>query len=65
MEIKVNDKPKETAATTLMELAAELALPETGVAMALDNKMVRREAWASTPLRAGASVIIIKAVCGG
>ncbi|MCD8292587.1 MAG: sulfur carrier protein ThiS [Prevotellaceae bacterium] len=65
MEIKVNDKPRETTATTLMELAVELALPEAGVAVALDNQMVKREAWAATPLSAGAKVIIIKAVCGG
>ena len=65
MNILLNNKPLETETATLAELAAELSLPETGVAMAMANQMVPRQQWADTPLREGASVIIIKAVCGG
>ncbi|MCD8291584.1 MAG: sulfur carrier protein ThiS [Prevotella sp.] len=65
MEIKINDKATQTKAATLQELADELSLPVKGVAMAVGNKMVRREEWASTPLTNGSEVIIIKAVCGG
>ncbi|MCD8295957.1 MAG: sulfur carrier protein ThiS [Prevotella sp.] len=65
MEIKINDKTTKTSATTLMELASELTLPENGVAMALDNKMIKRDQWTNTPLTNGSEVIIIKAACGG
>ncbi len=65
MEIKVNDKLTQTNSTTLMELASELTLPENGVAMALDNKMIKRDEWANTHLANGSEVIIIKAACGG
>ena len=65
MEISVNNKPVSTAATCLIELASELSLPEKGVAIAVGGKMVSRNLWGQTPLNEGASVIIIKAACGG
>ena len=65
MEIKVNNKPIDTEATNLRMLAVELSLPEKGVAVAVDNKMVPRTLWEQTPLKEGASVIVIKAACGG
>lgn len=65
MQILINNKTTETAATTLLELAAELQLPERGVAVALAGSMVPRTAWAETSLHEGANIVIIKAVCGG
>lgn len=65
MQILINNKTTETAATTLLELAAELQLPERGVAVALAGSMVPRTAWAETSLQEGANIVIIKAVCGG
>lgn len=65
MTVNINNKPTETTATTLSELASELGMPERGVAMAIDNKMVPRVEWGSTPLSDGANVIVIKAACGG
>lgn len=65
MTITINNKPTETEATILSELAAELNLPEKGVALAMANKMVPRTAWSSTPLTEGANIVIIKAACGG
>ncbi len=65
MNIYINNKPAETAATTLEELAREVNLPERGVAMALGTQMVQRALWAETVLKEGDSVIIIKAACGG
>lgn len=65
MTININNKSTETAASTLSQLAAELNLPEKGVAMAVNNKMIQRSEWADTPLTEGANVIIIKAACGG
>ena len=50
MEITVNNKALTTEARTLGELAAELSLPEKGVAVAIANKMVPRTEWATTAL---------------
>lgn len=65
MKIQVNNKETETEAKNLAELAKEMALPEKGVAMAKDNKMVPRAEWENTLLTEGANVVIIKAACGG
>lgn len=63
--ILINNKPVATQATNMAELAAELALPEKGVAMALASRMVTRTDWEATPISEGASIVIIKAACGG
>ena len=65
MQINVNNKPINTEACDLSTLANELSLPEKGVAVAVNNKMVPRMLWAETPLSEGATVVIIKAACGG
>lgn len=65
MKIQINNKETETEAKNLAELAKEMALPEKGVAMAKDNKMVPRAEWENTLLTEGANVVIIKAACGG
>ena len=54
-----------TTSSTLLQLAGELALPASGVAMALNNRMIPRADWGDTPLEEGASIVIIKAACGG
>lgn len=55
----------EVGAKSLLELATELSLPEKGVAVAVNNKMVTRTEWGNSVLREGDNVVIIKAVCGG
>ena len=65
MQIVINNQPTDTAATTLAELATEMALPAQGVAIAVHNNMVPRTSWADTPLHEGDQIIIIKAACGG
>ena len=65
MKILINNKQTETEAKSLSELAAELNLPERGVAVAVSNKMVPRTEWESTLLAEDANVVIIKAACGG
>ena len=65
MQININNKPITTEATHLNMLAEELSLPEKGVAVAIENKMVPRTLWEQTPLEEGTSVVIIKAACGG
>ena len=46
-------------------MAAELYLPEKGIAVAVDNAMVPRMEWESFTLKEGANIVIIKAACGG
>lgn len=65
MTIQINNKPTETKARTIAELATELGLPQKGVAIAVANTMVPREEWETTALEEGASVVIIKAAFGG
>ena len=56
MKVTINNKETETQAKTIRELAQELDLPATGVAVAISNEMVPRE---------GADIVIVKAFCGG
>ncbi len=65
MNIKINNKETEVNATTLSELAAELSLPEKGVAVAVNNRMVTRTDWNQTAIHEGDNIVVIKAVCGG
>lgn len=65
MKITVNNKEVETWATTLLQLTEELALPVAGIAVAINNRMIPRPQWGDCPLKEGASIVIIKAACGG
>jgi len=65
MNITINNKSTDTEARTLSDLAAELALPSKGVAVAIANKMIPRTEWEQTVLTEGANIVIIKAACGG
>ena len=65
MNITVNNKATETQAATLAQLAEELSLPATGIAAAVNNKMIPHPQWTEHPIHEGDSVVIIKAVCGG
>lgn len=65
MKVKINDKEIETSASSVAQLAIELQLPERGVAIAIDNTMVARTDWTSTPITDGANIVIVKAFCGG
>lgn len=65
MNVTVNNKPVETGASTLKELALQLELPEKGVAVAVSNKMVPRSEWEYFAITEGVSIIVIRASCGG
>lgn len=65
MNVTVNNKPLETGASTLKELALQLELPEKGVAVAVSNKMVPRSEWENFAITEGVSIIVIRASCGG
>ncbi len=65
MKLKVNDQEMESGATTLSLFSLEQNLPATGIAVAVNNRMVPRAEWDSYTLNEGDRILIIKAVCGG
>lgn len=66
MKLTVNSKETEVKdGCTVAQLAAQLALPEKGVAIAVNNKMIPRTEWAERVLQSNDSLVIIKAACGG
>ena len=65
MKLKVNDKEVETGATKLSQFSQEQNLPATGIAIAVNQRMVPRTEWDSYALNEGDNILIIKAVCGG
>jgi sulfur carrier protein len=67
MNIRVNDQPREVAAdTALAELASGLGLGERkGVAIAVNDEVVPRAAWAGRRLVEGDRVLVIQATQGG
>ncbi len=65
MNISINNSPVVTEVATVGALAIELALPERGVALAVNNRVIPRAAWEETSLAEGDKVTIIKAAFGG
>ena len=65
MKLKVNDKEVKTGATNLFLFSQEQNLPTTGIAVAVNNRMIPRTEWNSFALNDGDNILIIKAVCGG
>lgn len=65
MKVLVNNKETELNGSTVADLVRKLALPEKGVAIALQNRIVPRTQWEQQPLQEGDSLVIIKAACGG
>jgi len=50
---------------TVADVVARLAVPDRGVAVAVDGALVRRASWPTTALGDGASVEVLTAVQGG
>ena len=65
MKIRVNNKEVETGACHLLKLSQELELPSSGIAVAVNNRMVPRAEWEHFEINENDELIIIKAVCGG
>ena len=51
--------------STLADVVASLTAAHTGVAVALDEAVVPRSSWDTTPVHAGARVEVLTAVQGG
>jgi sulfur carrier protein len=65
MLITLNGRPSETNVETVAELLQEVQAPQIGIAVALNGQVVRRTEQATTTLRDGDEVEIIRAVQGG
>ena len=65
MKILFNQQPLEVSANNLSDLSLELQLPTSGIAMAVNNRLVPRTQWQDFLLQDGMSILVIKAVCGG
>lgn len=66
MKILVNGQTREIAdGTTVASLLSELEAPGAGIAVARNDAVVRRAAFASETLDDGDRIEIIRAVAGG
>ncbi|RGN48568.1 MULTISPECIES: sulfur carrier protein ThiS [unclassified Bacteroides] len=66
MKVLVNNKEQEvTSDTSVSTLAQSLQLPEKGIAIAVNNRMVSRTEWDGFVLKENDNIVIIKAACGG
>ncbi|WP_328722171.1 sulfur carrier protein ThiS [Streptomyces sp. NBC_00247] len=66
VSVSVNGDPREVAAgTTLGSLVASLTRAPSGVAAAVNESVVPRSAWDTTPLAGGDRVEVLTAVQGG
>lgn len=66
MNISVNGEPREFAPGTALDLVVRTLTPApSGVAAALNETVVPRTQWPSTPLSEGDRVEVLTAVQGG
>lgn len=66
MKLIVNNKETEVKdGCTVAELAEQLTLPDKGIAIAANNKMIPRQEWINKVLQPGDNLVVIKAACGG
>lgn len=67
MEITINNQrlPIDKEPVALSELLISQGIPQKGVAIALNNRVVPKTAWSSTDVKSGDSITVIHAVCGG
>ena len=66
MKVLVNNKEIELLqGNTIADLAQQMNLPQVGVAIAVQNRMIPRTEWNEKVLQEGDNLVIIKAACGG
>jgi sulfur carrier protein len=64
--VTLNGKQRELPEGATVETAVrELGAPDDGVAVAVDGEVVPRGEWASTEVREGQEVEVLRAVQGG
>lgn len=67
MQVTINDKPVqvEPGSDTLGALLRAEGFSGTGQAVAVNDRVVPKAQWDSTPLEEDMRIIVIRAVCGG
>lgn len=66
MQIRFNDRPIETQASRLKELLEENGLSEkTGIAVAVNDCVIRRAQWETHHLEENDNILVITAAAGG
>ena len=66
MTVVLNGIPTPVSpGSTLADLVTALALPDSGIALALDGQVVPRRRWPDTAIRDGACVEVVTAMQGG
>jgi len=66
MEVLVNGKTVELKEkSSVQDLIHSLSLSNSRVAVAVNNQVIPREKWASTVLKKGDKVLIVKPIQGG
>ncbi|MBQ5403418.1 MAG: sulfur carrier protein ThiS [Bacteroidales bacterium] len=65
MKVIINSKEQEISCKTVADLAQELGLPDSGVALAVNSEMIPRDNWQGKQLNENDDILIIKAASGG
>lgn len=65
MQVLINNSLTPTEAVNVAELAEQLDLPERGVALAVNQRIIPRTEWTNTLLMPNDNITIIKAAFGG
>ncbi len=66
MRATINGETRELAdGTTVAELLEQLGLIRNGIAVAMNDRVVRRAEYGSSKIAEGDAIEIIKAVAGG
>lgn len=66
MKIYINQKETEVeTGKTVGDLVKAQNLPENGVAIAVNGKLVQRKDWVDTELKENDAVLIVNAAYGG
>ena len=65
MKLIVNGESIEKDVKSLAQLLKTMDIPERGVAVAVNNSMIRCDNWADFSLSEGDNILVIKAACGG
>lgn len=68
MKLTLNNKAVEIDGElqpVLSDVLAAQGVPARGIAVAINNRVVRRDDWSVTRLSDGDSITVITAICGG
>ncbi len=66
MDIILNQQPITVdEAATLADLLTQQQIKPEGVAIAINNRIIKRTEWSATPLSQGDKVTLVQATYGG